>query len=270
MFKFVDIHGHKINKLYHGEHYRLRVEIISPSSSSSHQSSSSSPSEEKFPIATGPKVDKGGGAVSSSSSITSTSFSSYHLYVKNCFIFNGNESDVEFLDGNGCPKLASVSAFHQIGHNIAEAEIGSMFKLPNTNQLHLQCLVELVDNCQFCDSTLCPLSSLPLSSINNNNNNDTRRNGKKHQQQPSDMQMLASTTAYVFEPDQQMTNSHASILQSVIGGAGGGAFCSEWRFPWLIALCIMLGVLLIIMMVVNIFLCTSMSCSCFKHEVSEV
>jgi len=168
------------------------------------------------------------------------------LFVKNCFIFNGNESDVEFLNGNGCPTLSSVSAFRQIGHNIAEAEIRSMFKLPGTNQLHLQCMVELVDNCHFCEPSLCPELA----------GNDTRK-GKQSLLQPIDMQMLASTTAYVFEPDSQMT---ASIQAA--------SNCSEWRFPWLIALCIMLAVLLVIMMVVNIFLCTSMSCSCFKQEVS--
>ena len=210
MLKFVDTNGHKIIKLYHGESYRLRAEIIS-----SHEDQQSASSN------------------------------SYQLYIRNCFIFNGNESDIEFLNSNGCPTINTVTPFKQIGHNIAEAEISSMFKLPGTNQIHLQCMIELVDNCHFCEPTLCPNNDTKLI-------NDTRRSKDMKQ---VDMQMLASTTAYVFEPDQQIT---ASIINST---------CTEWRFPWLIALCIMLGVMLIIMMVVNIFLCTSMSCSCFKSEV---
>lgn len=216
MFKFVDAAGHKINKLYHGEQYRLRAEILS--SSQDLQGASFSPN-----VAT----------------------SSYHLYVRNCFIFNGNESDVELIDDNGCPKVGSVTSFKQIGHNIAEAEIVSMFKLPGTNQLHLQCMVELVDNCHFCEPTLC--------------SNGTTRHGKQILMQPIDMQMLASTTAYVFEPDQLMTASYQA-----------NSNCTEWQFPWLIALCIMLAILLVIMMVVNIFLCSSISCSCFKHEVTRI
>lgn len=146
-----------------------------------------------------------------------------------------------FSDANGCPSLSSVLAFRQIGENIAEAEISSMFKLHNTNQVHVQCMVELVANCRFCESTLCPALAA---------GNDTRKAKMKTVPalQPADMQMLASTTAYVFEPDNQM--SHASI-QAANGLANGT--CSEWRFPWLIALCIMLGVLLIIMLTVNVF-----------------
>lgn len=116
-----------------------------------------------------------------------------------------------------------------------------MFKLHNTNQVHVQCMVELVANCRFCESTLCPALAA---------GNDTRKAKMKTVPalQPADMQMLASTTAYVFEPDSSM--SHASI----VAGNGITGNCSEWRFPWLIALCIMLGVLLIIMLTVIFWL----------------
>ncbi|XP_075678229.1 uncharacterized protein LOC113791970 isoform X2 [Dermatophagoides pteronyssinus] len=242
MFKFVDRHGHKITKLYHGESYRLRAEIVQQQQISSQ---------------------------------LKTSKSAYHLYVKNCLIFNGNDTDVEFLDNNGCPTVIGqmLSPFKQIGQNIAEAEIYSMFKLPGTNQLHMQCLVELVENCNFCDPSLCPLIGNETMMIDTTDSNHNITSiGNKRNRPTSEMQMLVSTTVYVFEPDQQMSSS---IMLAGIGGKSDGSDdfihgnCNEWRFPWLIALCIMLGILLIIMMVVNIFLCTSMSCSCFRSEMVE-
>ncbi|OQR77485.1 hypothetical protein BIW11_02897 [Tropilaelaps mercedesae] len=45
--------------------------------------------------------------------------------------------------------------------------------------------------------------------------------------------------------------------------------CTEWRFPWLIGLCISLAILLLIMLIVNIFLCSSLTCSCVNTEVEE-
>ncbi|KAF7489694.1 hypothetical protein SSS_04216 [Sarcoptes scabiei] len=252
LLKFVDQNGNKINKLYHGESYRLRAEIVSSSSSSQNQQLSSSRS--------------------SSSSSSSPSLSSYHLYVHNCFIFNGNDSDVEFLDSNGCPALTSVGPFKQISRNVAESDIQSMFKLPGTNQLHLQCLIKMIENCTTCQQSFCPINQTRSQS------QELISSKKNNAKTKTEMQMLASTTVYVFEPDQQMSSSilYAGGIGGGLGFNGGGnnghnfdGRCTEWRFPWLIALCIMLGILLIIMMVVNIFLCSSLSCSCCRSEIVE-
>lgn len=194
-------------------------------------------------------------AVPSTSHITTTP-TNYHLFIKNCIIFNANDSDIEFIDDHGCPTIFGIEPFQQLEPNIAEAKIGSMFKLPTTNRLHVQCLVELIEGCRFCGDSLC-------------SKNGTSR--KERLLEQVDMSMLVSTTAYVFEPDQLMS-------ASILGGApisgrsnnGGSKECSEWRFPWLIALSIMLAIMLVIMMVINIFLCSSMSCNCFKPETVEV
>jgi hypothetical protein len=45
--------------------------------------------------------------------------------------------------------------------------------------------------------------------------------------------------------------------------------CTVWKFPWLVTLLIALASLLAIMLCVNIFLCTSLTCTCTKTEVIE-
>lgn len=50
----------------------------------------------------------------------------------------------------------------------------------------------------------------------------------------------------------------------------GIGVCEETgvRPPWLLWLTIALGVLFLIMLLMNIFLCTAMSCSCARTEVN--
>ena len=74
---------------------------------------------------------------------------------------------------------------------------------------------------------------------------------------PAGPSLLASTSAYVVEPGE-------NILDYVKSSE-----CSKYDFPWLLPLAIVLGILLLIMMIINIFLCTSLSCTCTKTEVVE-
>lgn len=236
-FKFYDENGNRMSRLYHGESYRLRAEVLS--------------SHAVLPVPN--ESNEPQSSVSSMHITPPTTAANYHLFIKNCIIFNANDSDIQFIDGYGCPTIFGIESFQQLEPNIAEAKIDSMFKLPTTNRLHVQCQVELIEGCRFCGDSLC-------------NKNGTR---KERLLEQVDMSMLVSTTAFVFEPDQLMS---ASILGAPISGRSnnsGSKECSEWRFPWLIALSIMLAILLVIMMVINIFLCSSMSCNCFKPETIE-
>lgn len=72
------------------------------------------------------------------------------------------------------------------------------------------------------------------------------------------MQILASTTVYVVDPGED-------ILDYIRYNEE----CNISRFPWLVTLATVLGILLLIMLIVNIFLCTSLTCTCTKTEVVE-
>lgn len=45
--------------------------------------------------------------------------------------------------------------------------------------------------------------------------------------------------------------------------------CTEWRFPWLITLCICLAIMLLTMLLLNLFMCSSLTCRCIKTDVNE-
>ena len=45
--------------------------------------------------------------------------------------------------------------------------------------------------------------------------------------------------------------------------------CSAPNPPWLLYLCIVFGVLFLLMLVVNVFLCSAMTCSCAREAAGE-
>jgi hypothetical protein len=47
------------------------------------------------------------------------------------------------------------------------------------------------------------------------------------------------------------------------------AACSGIQPLWLLYLCIAFGILFLIMLIINVFLCSAMTCSCSKTEVIE-
>jgi hypothetical protein len=144
---------------------------------------------------------------------------------------------------NRCPKLNIISPFIYNQSHFAEATIYSMFKFPEVNKVHFQCDIILCKD--GCPEPQC------------NNESPLKGSIEKNPEISKDsIQLLASTTIFVVEPGSETSSSY---LQE----------CTEWRFPWLIALCIMLAIMLLIMLLVNIFLCSSLSCSCVKTEVVE-
>lgn len=169
----------------------------------------------------------------------------YGLKVKSCISFASNDTEVQLIDNNGCPKGKFLSEFqyNKTSHS-AEAKLYSMFKFPNSNQIHVQCDIVLCRG--GCEQVTCPSNyeQLPRALPRNPSNGE------------DNVQLLVSTSAFVLHPGEQIL-------------AQASTECTEWRFPWLIGLCICLAVLLLVMLIVNIFLCSSLTCTCTKTEVVE-
>lgn len=63
--------------------------------------------------------------------------------------------------------------------------------------------------------------------------------------------MLASYSVFVLEPG---TIAHPEEVASL----------SSKTLAWVLYLCIVFGVLFLIMLIINIFLCSAMTCSCLR------
>lgn len=69
--------------------------------------------------------------------------------------------------------------------------------------------------------------------------------------------LLAATSVFVLDP------SEAPLVQELYEDDG------TIKPSWLLWLCIALGVLFLIMLIINIFLCSAMTCACARTEIIE-
>lgn len=64
-------------------------------------------------------------------------------------------------------------------------------------------------------------------------------------------------------------NERVFVLAPLISFIVAVAACSGIQPLWLLYLCIAFGILFLIMLIINVFLCSAMTCSCSKTEVIE-
>ncbi|KAF5278334.1 hypothetical protein FQA39_LY05823 [Lamprigera yunnana] len=157
--------------------------------------------------------------------------------VKSCFAFSKSNSSVALIDDKGCPDNPDViEAFtYDEKTGIAEAKLKSMFRFPESSEVHFQCDVGLCKG--QCQQPVCTpgVQSRAL---------DT-----------DEGTLMAATTVFVVDP------SEAPIVQGL---------CDDGVHPsWLLWLCIALGILFLIMLIINIFLCSAMTCACARTEIVE-
>merc|ERR1719211_647873 len=118
-----------------------------------------------------------------------------------------------------------------------------MFRFPDSNTVHLQCDI-LVCAVADCAESLCVKdpqtdSRSVASSASSGRDEDEHR-------------MMASTTVFVLEPG---VTALAATGDCELGPS------------WLLWLCVVFGVLFLIMLCVNIFLCSAMTCSFSRSEM---
>ncbi|XP_055615236.1 uncharacterized protein LOC129761534 [Toxorhynchites rutilus septentrionalis] len=172
------------------------------------------------------------------------------IRVKNCFAFNKKNSSIALIDERGCSVINSgttiMTRFKTASNGTtAVAMLNTMFRFPEGSEVHIQCdVVQCNGLCPVIEDSAC----LEDASVATNSG---RTLG-----QAEEGILLAASTIFILDP---------------IDAKALGPLCEDnsVRPHWLLWLTIALAVLFLIMLLMNIFLCTAMSCSCARTEIIE-
>ncbi|KAF0307435.1 hypothetical protein FJT64_002259 [Amphibalanus amphitrite] len=154
---------------------------------------------------------------------------SYDVGVKNCFSFSTEESRVDLINEQGCPERQGVIT--KFAYNKTTGTSG------RDDRLYVPASVRRPYAAETTPSTIKPSALV-----------DADENANAH--------LMASTSVFVVEPGETVS------LEPLTD-------CDGYHPEWLLYLCIAFGLLFLIMMIINCFLCTAMTCSCTKTEVVE-
>ncbi|KAK0180727.1 hypothetical protein PV327_003081 [Microctonus hyperodae] len=174
----------------------------------------------------------------------------YGIRVKSCFAFNKRNSTGQLIDDRGCPvKTRVITKFiYDKEKGIADAQLFSMFRFSESPQVHFQCDIAICKG--SCSPPICE--------------GDTEFGTKFHSDSTSIGQsvmgeegvILAGTSVFVLNPGEM------PVTQNLYED---GAVHPQW----LLWLAIAFGILFLIMLIINIFLCSAMTCSCARTEIIE-
>merc|ERR1712212_297508 len=178
----------------------------------------------------------------------------FGMKVKRCFSFSDQNSTVELVDERGCPEPSIMSelSYDRLS-GTAEAKLFSMFKFPDSNRVHFQCDIVICKG--DCDKPDCEESteeSLPSPQARS-----LQPKADAFVQPPDDGALMASYSVFVVEPGTLPVE-----VSDVCERCGVTPI-------WLLYLCIAFGILFLVMLVINVFLCSAMTCSCTKSSKDE-
>jgi len=177
----------------------------------------------------------------------------YGILVKKCFAFDNSETSLILVDNRGCRAQKLLSEFtYDDAAGTADATVYSMFRMPNANRTYFQCDVEIC-----LGSCPKPSCNLEKEQITQKIDNSELQSVDPFSRTQAEDTVTTSTSVFVAEP-----GSSAAV---------GAALCTvgDLNPSWLTYLCIAFGVLFGIMLLINIFLCSAMTCSCTRTEVIE-
>ncbi|XP_045493253.1 uncharacterized protein LOC123692542 isoform X1 [Colias croceus] len=157
------------------------------------------------------------------------------IRMKSCFAFNMRNNTVDLLDKRGCP-VKQQSLVTKSDANSAELAIASMFRFSDSSQINLQ-----------CDIGICKGTCATVDCTTEGGAEPTDEEGT----------VTASTGVFVLDP-----NDSAVAALACVDSAGVHPL-------WLLYLAIALGVMFLVMLLINCFLCTAMTCSCARTDVIE-
>lgn len=161
----------------------------------------------------------------------------HSVRVKNCFAFNRRNISAQLIDERGCPRNKNVMSpfVYDETKGTADSTLYSMFQFPDGNQVHIQCDIGVCKG-------ICP----ELNCDDDLNSGTPIEEGV----------VVASTSVFVLQPGD------AAALKEI-------AEASIWSGTWPLYLAIVLGVLFLLMLILNVFLCSAMSCSCSRSQIIE-
>ncbi|XP_044260971.1 uncharacterized protein LOC123008951 isoform X2 [Tribolium madens] len=162
----------------------------------------------------------------------------YGFRVKSCFAFNKLNSSVPLIDDKGCPTNGDVIGpfVYDEKKGTADAQLRSMFRFPESSEVHFQCDIGLCRG--SCPEPVC---------------NDGAQSRALTTEEGI---LMAATSVFVLDPGDP------PLVQELCDEGGVHP-------TWLLWLCIALGVLFLIMLIINIFLCSAMTCACARTEIIE-
>merc|ERR1711994_385767 len=177
----------------------------------------------------------------------------FGILIKKCIAFDNSETSVALVDDRGCRTTKLISDFtYDDAAGTAEATLFSMFRMRNSNRTYFQCDVEICRG--GCAKPTC---SLDQAEINRKLGQSELNSVDVFERSETWGTITTSTSVFVAEP-----GSAAAI-------GAGACLGGDLNPTWLTYLCIAFGVLFAIMLLINIFLCSAMTCSCTRTEVIE-
>ncbi|XP_074101237.1 uncharacterized protein LOC141528861 [Cotesia typhae] len=171
----------------------------------------------------------------------------YGIRVKSCFAFNKRNSSVQLIDESGCPvKNHIITKFiYDTNTGIADATLYSMFRFPESPQVNFQCDIAVCRG--SCGISVCEgEDDLGLKGPPGNRQSVLGEEGI----------LLAGTSVFVLNPGE------TPVVQTLYDD---GAVHPQW----LLWLAVAFGILFLIMLIINILLCSAMTCSCARTEIIE-
>ena len=177
----------------------------------------------------------------------------YGTLIKSCVAFDNFENSLQLVDDRGCRTTKLLSEFtYDDEAGKASATLYSMFRMTNSNRTYFQCDVKICRG--SCPKPTC---NLDQELIGNRLDQSELNSVDPFSRPQLEDTITTSTSVFVAEP-----GSAAAL-------GAGACLAGDLNPTWLTYLCIAFGVLFGIMLLINIFLCSAMTCSCTRTEVIE-
>lgn len=171
----------------------------------------------------------------------------YGIRVKNCFAFNKLNSSVQLIDDKGCPVKVRMTKFiYDRSTGIADATLFSMFRFADSSEVHFQCDIAVCRG--SCGTPVCEGDKEELIKGGSSTNGQSVSG--------EEGVLLAGTSVFVLQPGEKR------VVQTLYDDGSVHPL-------WLLWLAVALGILFLIMLIINIFLCSAMTCSCTRTDIIE-